>query len=304
MNKSIKIGTHSGYFHADEIFAVSFLKKILSVNKEEPYMEVIRTRDTSILSKCHYIIDVGGIYDPDKSMFDHHFKNAPCRDNGIPYSSFGMVWEDHKHLLGLEKDILDKIEEVLVMPIDATDNGVETFQCKNGICPLTIQSIISNFYEEDNEDEIFNYLVSWAYKIINSYIKKCQEWHESKHIILESLNYALENNLSYIELPRYLSWQEHLLMMDKTGSILYVIYPKRRDDNLQSWFAITVPETIDNLYSSKKLFPESWRGLRDRDLDEETELNGTVFCHHSGFACAAYDRQTLLNMVEKALVYE
>lgn len=33
---------------------------------------IIRTRDTAELDLCDVVVDVGGVYDPDKHRFDHH----------------------------------------------------------------------------------------------------------------------------------------------------------------------------------------------------------------------------------------
>ena len=80
-----KIGTHSGSFHADDVFCTAFLKLI---NDD---LIVIRSRDNSELSTCDFIFDVsiGGIY----NVYDHHGIDRVCRDGKdsyIAYSAFGL----------------------------------------------------------------------------------------------------------------------------------------------------------------------------------------------------------------------
>jgi uncharacterized UPF0160 family protein len=80
------IVTHNGNFHADDVFSVAALKSIFSS------FTLIRTRDLEIISTADIVIDVGGEYDPEKGRFDHHQRgNAGERENGIPYSSFGLM---------------------------------------------------------------------------------------------------------------------------------------------------------------------------------------------------------------------
>lgn len=63
MNKTV--ATHSGAFHADEIFAVATL--MLALKKEEVF--VVRTRDPKTYEKADFVIDVGGVYDPKNGPF-------------------------------------------------------------------------------------------------------------------------------------------------------------------------------------------------------------------------------------------
>ena len=84
----MKIVTHSGSFHQDELFAVAALKMIY------PDAEIIRTRDPKIIVSGDIVVDIGGISDPEKNRFDHHQDGgAGKRHNGMPYASFGLVWK-------------------------------------------------------------------------------------------------------------------------------------------------------------------------------------------------------------------
>ena len=59
----ITIVTHSLKFHADDVLAVATLLLIL---EKENDVTVIRTRDPEIISRADYVVDVGGIDDPEK----------------------------------------------------------------------------------------------------------------------------------------------------------------------------------------------------------------------------------------------
>ena len=77
----IKIVTHSSDFHTDDLFAVATILLALGDTKD---FEIIRSRDMSVIETGDYVVDVGGIYDPEKNRFDHHQEGgAGKRDNGI-----------------------------------------------------------------------------------------------------------------------------------------------------------------------------------------------------------------------------
>ena len=40
-------------------------------------------------------LDVGGSYDAEARIFDHHQRGAPLRPDGQPYSSFGLIWKHY-----------------------------------------------------------------------------------------------------------------------------------------------------------------------------------------------------------------
>ena len=129
-----KLITHNGSFHADDIFACATLSLVLE--KEGQEFEVIRTRDEETIKNGDYVFDVGGIYNPKINRFDHHQKSgAGKRENGIEYSSFGLVWKKFgKELTGSEK-IAELIDKHLVSSIDAHDNGLDLVEIKYDVSP-------------------------------------------------------------------------------------------------------------------------------------------------------------------------
>src|ERR1700745_531243 len=75
-------GTHDGTFHADEVTACALLLLFNLIDEKK----IIRTRDLGVLATCEYVCDVGGVYDPQQKLFDHH-----QIDYQGPLSSAGMV---------------------------------------------------------------------------------------------------------------------------------------------------------------------------------------------------------------------
>lgn len=120
--QKITIVAHSGQFHADDIFAVATLTLML---EEKHDVKVVRSRDPEIIKVADYVVDVGGIYDEEKKRFDHHQEGrAGSRENGIFYSSFGLVWKAYGESIAGSSEIMTALDKKLVSSIDARDNGL------------------------------------------------------------------------------------------------------------------------------------------------------------------------------------
>src|SRR3990167_4593464 len=94
--------THNGSFHTDDVFAAAALILYLEKTNNDfsaqggpaSGWEVIRTRNPKIIEEGDYVFDVGEVYNEKNNRFDHHQPGgAGKRQNGIEYSSFGLVWK-------------------------------------------------------------------------------------------------------------------------------------------------------------------------------------------------------------------
>ncbi|WP_353864488.1 MYG1 family protein [Svornostia abyssi] len=66
----MKVATHDGSFHADDVFAIAVLRL------RTPDLEIVRTRDTDVIAACDARVDVGLHSDPATGDFDHHQKGG------------------------------------------------------------------------------------------------------------------------------------------------------------------------------------------------------------------------------------
>src|SRR3989338_4210933 len=90
--KKIRIVTHNGKFHVDDLVAVAALQFMLG----EANTQVIRSRNPDDWKTGDYVLDVGAVYDPATNRFDHHqHGGAGARENGVPYSALGLVWKHY-----------------------------------------------------------------------------------------------------------------------------------------------------------------------------------------------------------------
>jgi len=290
-NKNKILVTHSGTFHADDLFATATLS-ILFDGK----IKVIRTRDPKIIEKADIVYDIGGIYDDKINRFDHHQRGgAGNRDNGIPYSSFGLIWKTYGEKICGSKEVADKIDKKLVQPIDANDNGMKLFELNNDIAPYTIQDILFAFRpswkEEQDHDSCFMSLVPFIEKIIKREIIKTTDNLKAESII--RLIYEKTEDKRVIVIEDNYPWFEYI---NEYSEPLYVVSKK---DNM--WRAEAVRVEKYN-FEVRKQFPENWAGKRDEEMVKETGVSDAVFCHNGRFLIVAKSKEGIMELVQKALI--
>ncbi len=151
--------THSGGFHADELCSTAVLSTLY------PDARVVRSRspDWITASKEKIIYDVGGVYSAENNAFDHHQRGAPLREDGQPFSSFGLIWKHfgkayletlnvpHEQLVSVHKTL----DANFVLPIDLLDNGAIDPSIADVLSPLTLPNLLETLkptFDEDEED--------------------------------------------------------------------------------------------------------------------------------------------------------
>lgn len=295
--------THNGTFHADDLFATAALSILNNGN-----IKIIRTRDPEIIKKGDYIYDVGGENNPEKNKFDHHQKGgAGMRENGIPYSSFGLIWKKYGEEICGSKEVADLIEERIVLPIDANDNGVDISKpIFEGVHSYSVNSIFlseSPTWKEDNSkiDEIFKRQAKKITTLLKREIKVSKDDIDGKKIIVEAYEKSKDRKIIAVDfdLPRYLM-QETLCRFDEP---IYFVYPSIRGGKVIGWKTEALRKYIDTM-ESRKLFPESWRGIMEDSgkLKEVTGVPDAQFCHQSGFFLTAGSKEGAIKLANKAIM--
>jgi len=292
--------THDGTFHTDDLFATAVLYILNNGN-----IRIIRTRDTSLMENADYVYDVGGVYDFEKNRFDHHQKGgAGKRDNGIDYSSLGLVWRKYGEQICESKEIFEGLDRKIVQPIDAIDNGIDiTKPIYEGVTFYGAEQVfLSNkptWKEDDkNIDSIFFKEVRKVALLLEREIEVAKVDLEAKKIIIDSYNKSSDKRVVYLDtsFPRYI-YQKTLSSFPDT---IYTIMPSGHNNSWKAEAIAKSPETME----SRKLFPEAWRGFNDGDIKfkEASGVNDAIFCHKSGFLMGAESREGIIALVEKALI--
>ena len=296
-NTSVLV-THNGSFHTDDIFACALL--VLLFEKWGESYEIIRTRDEEIIKKGDFVFDVGGIYDAEANRFDHHQKGgAGVRENGIEYSSFGLVWEKFGEELSGSIDAKKILEKKIVEPIDAFDNGMSLVEKKSEITPYLIQHMFMAMHPTWKENasmdyEMFLKSVDIAKSVLEREIIRVNDELEAEKIILECYKNSVEKRI--ILLDRKYPYEE---ILNRYPEPIYVVF-QRRDEN-KLWEV----EAIRNDFKSfvnRKNFPVSWAGLKDEDLQKITGVSDAVFCHKALFMAIAKSKEGAIKLAKLALL--
>ena len=301
MNKKNKIliVTHNGTFHADDVFACATLSLYLKSKKK--LIKIIRTRDEKKIENADIVVDIGRIYDEKKNRFDHHQKGgAGKRENGVPYASFGLVWNKYGPIISGNKEVCKKIDEVLVQSIDAGDNGVDYFDIKiDNVFPYELRNIFHAFQptwkEKDNKDKVFIEMVNFASKILEREVKKNTDLLQIEKNILSV--YKKTKNKKIIVLDKPFSRFDIVNSLMKFKEPVYAIYP---DSDRKDWSVVGVKNESDS-FEVRKPFPEGWGGKEGEDLEIITGVPGSIFCHRALFLCSTKSKAGAIALASLAL---
>lgn len=288
---SKQIVTHSGIFHPDDIFAVATLLLIF------PDAIVTRSRDKDVVEGADIAVDIGGVYDAELLRFDHHqIGGAGMRGNGIPYASFGLVWKQYgERLAGSEEAAV--IEDKLIMPIDAQDNGVAI--SRPVFEDITDYNIGDFFYSyldhstssDESLQDTFMILVNIAKELLLREVERAREKVTSMKEVKNILDATSDKRI--IVLDKELSWKRILIPVPE---VLFVVGPRKEGN----WGVRAVPKSL-NSFELKKPLPESWAGKSDGDLQEVTGVTDAIFCHRDRFLVGAKTKESAIALAKLAL---
>ena len=252
--------THSGKFHADDVFSSALL---LYLNPE-----ITITRGNKVPDDFD-----GIVFDIGRGRYDHHQKDSRIRENGISYAAFGLLWED----LGCEilgDELAEKFDEAFVQPLDNNDNTGE----KNELASL-IGSFNPSWDENGGTDEAFFRAVSVAGMILeNKFARYLGNERADKRIeeVLETRDQTGDSRI--LVLPEFIPCQKRL----SETEVAFVIFPSNRGDCIQ-------PQKKEYSLNYKCSFPSEWLGLENEELQKETGLSSATFCHKGGFLMSVGD---------------
>lgn len=299
-NSKLKLVTHNGSFHADDVFAAATLS--IYLEKKGEIFGIIRTRDEGIIKSGDYVFDIGGIYDEEKNRFDHHqIGGAGKRDNGIEYSSFGLVWKKFgKDICDGSEKTSSTIDQKLVSPVDANDNGIDLYKnIFENVLPYTISDVFSIFsgtaLEDLDKDKQFLKALVWAKEILQREIKKTNDQIEITKIIQDFYKNSIDKRIVVIDKPkvsRYEIWEA----LQDFKEPLFVVYGE-----YESWSVVAMRKE-KNSYGNRKNFPESWAGLQNQELQKVTGISDSVFCHRNLFLAVSKTKEGAIKLAELALL--
>jgi uncharacterized UPF0160 family protein len=292
--------THDRTVHADDVFAAAILRICFGP------LKVIRTRDPAILQELRgrddtFLLDVGGKYDPDLRLFDHHQPDgAGFRDvqrNEWPYATAGLIWKHfgqqavrmlHPKLDEESvREIAKFIDDTVLKYIDAVDCGVR-LKSSGPSLSAVIASFNNAWYEP--EEENFPLVLDLAHVLMMNFVKRIAGKVMARDRV--RLASTLVDG-SVLVLEGCHPWSS--VVAEEMPSVLLVVYPV---DSGKQW-QIRCANNVDT--RPRMYMPASWGG---RERDEFAGITGepqATFCHRSRHLAGAFSKQAALNLAQLAI---
>ena len=294
--------THSGGFHADELLSSVILTRLFQK------AELRRTRDRQWLSPSpeKIIYDVGAIYNAEVQIFDHHQRPSPLREDGQPFSSFGLIWKHYgrEYLTAMNvpaynvEEIHNIFDTTFVLPIDLLDNGAMEPSVAGPLSVLTLPALLASFkpvFDDPSptaDDDAFFTALPIARSFVEVAIGNFAAKLRAQSIVFEAIVKAGPSPI--LELPMGMPYRSAL---DKAQAdhILFVVNPRGND-----W-------TLNGIKLSKDTFeqradlPIAWAGMTDEALEDASGVKGAKFCHNARFIAVASSREAIMKMANLAV---
>ena len=256
--------THTGKFHADDVFSSALLRIA------NPKIRIVRVSEVPKGFE-------GIVFDIGRGEYDHHQENAEVRPNGVPYASFGLLWRQLGRSL-LEqscppddaKAFAEAFDEHFIQPLDADDNT----GCGNQLAGA-IGAFNPSWDSERPADECFDEAAAVAEKILRRQFERMFAEERAKSLVEAAL--AAQQD-GVVILPCYAPWKTALV----PSAARFVVYPSKRG----GFSAQVVPKKLGE-EEAKCPFPVSWAGKEGGELEKLSGIKTLRFCHKGRFMAVA-----------------
>ena len=295
--------THNGGFHADELMSSVILTRLF------PDASLIRSRAPDWIAPAsdRVIYDVGGAYDPEAGIFDHHQRGAPLRDDGQPLSSFGLVWRhfgrDYLAALQVPAEHIEQIhasfDQGFVLPIDLVDNGaLSPASAGPHLAGMVLPSLLETLKpvfdqgSPEAEDTAFHNALAIARAFVEARVARSAAKLRAETIVLQAVEAAGAGRV--LELPMGMPFRPAVI---KAGAehLWFVVNPRGTD-----WVIGGIRKSEDGFQLRADL-PAAWAGLSNAALEAASGVKGALFCHNGRFIAAASSREAALAMAAIAV---
>ena len=294
--------THSGGFHADELLSSVVLTRLF------PQAELIRTRDRQWLAPApsKIIYDVGGAFDAEAQIFDHHQRPGPLREDDLPYSSFGLIWAHYgrAYLASMDvpaaeiDDIHAKFDSKFVLPIDLLDNGAMEPSVAGPLSVLTLPSLLGSMkpvfddVSPTADDDAFFAALPIAQSFVEARVRNLAAKTRAQGIVVDAI--AKAGTSPILELPMGMPYLS-VLNQAEADHIQFLVHPRGEDWTLNGI------KLSNDTFDQRADLPAAWAGLTDGALEDASGVKGAKFCHNARFIAVANSRDAIMKMAEIAV---
>ncbi|WP_102224420.1 MYG1 family protein [Acidimangrovimonas sediminis] len=294
--------THSGGFHADELLSSVILTRLY------PDAALVRSREAAWITpgEGRIIYDVGRSYDAVTGIFDHHQRPNPLREDGQPYSSFGLIWKHFGHAYlrasGVPEAAVEEVhasfDKGFVLPVDLVDNGALEPSVAGPLAGLTLPALLETLKPAFDsrgagaDDVAFLRALDVARAFVEAAVEGRAAKCRAEAMVMQAIEAAGAARI--LELPMGMPFRS---AVEKAGAdhLLFVIHPRDGD-----WALTTIRKGGDT-FESRADLPEAWAGLTDAALEAVSGVPGAKFCHNARFIAVAATHAAVLRMAELAV---
>ena len=269
-----KAFTHSGKFHADDVFSSALL---LYLNPQ-----ITITRGNRVPEEYD-----GIVFDIGRGRYDHHQRDSRVRENGVPYAAFGLLWEElGSGILG--ETLAQRFDEEFVQPLDNNDNTGEKNELASLIGnfnPVWDETEAADGVTEEERDRGLSVGFLRAVQVAGMVLENKFARYRADARADEKINQVLAmqetqgGDARILVLPEFVPCQKQL----KETDIAFVIFPSNRGG-----YCIQPQKKPDSM-NYKCSFPKQWLGLENEELQAATGLASAGFCHKGGFLMTVGD---------------
>ena len=281
----LRIGTHSGSFHADDVLAIALVRAFA-----DPAATVTRTRDLEVLAACDLVADVGGEFEPARRRFDHHQQSYEG-----PLSSAGMVldWlEAEQHLDGA---LAGRLRAELVDYVDAVDNGRRSPD-HDVPCFTSIVGAFTNDPGDGSEhDDRFEEAARFAQRYLQGIAAGHRNALAARDAVRRAMELAVERGKRTLVFEDYVPWKSaYYEFGGAEHPTEFAVFPSEG-----TWRVYGIPPEPGS-FAQKRPLPEAWAGLVDDELEAATGIRGAKFCHKNRFIAVFATRDGLMQALREA----
>lgn len=269
-----KAFTHSGKFHADDVFSSALL---LYLNPQ-----ITITRGNRVPEEYD-----GIVFDIGRGQYDHHQRDSRVRENGVPYAAFGLLWEElGSGILG--ETLAQRFDEEFVQPLDNNDNTGEKNELASLIGnfnPVWDETEAADGVTEEERDRGLSVGFLRAVQVAGMVLENKFARYRADARADEKINQVLAmqetqgGDARILVLPEFVPCQKRL----KETDTAFVIFPSNRGG-----YCIQPQKKPDSM-NYKCSFPKQWLGLENEELQKATGLASAGFCHKGGFLMTVGD---------------
>jgi len=275
-----------------------------------------------LLDTLDVVVDVGGVYDPQKLRFDHHqigFTGTLDENHTTKLSSAGLVYKHFGReiihdILGTNSQdtevIFLKVYKNLIESIDAIDNGIDQYPLdmtpKYQIHTSLGSRVgrLNPWWNDANPkyDEKFKLAIEITGQEFMSFVEmfgKC--WLPARSLVVDAINsrFDIDPSGEIILLQHFCPWKEHLYSLETEMHVKVPIKYSLYEDSNGGW-RVQCVSLKEGSFENRLSLP--WKGLRNEDLSKASEIPGGIFVHIGGFIGGNKTKEGALQMAQKALI--